>query len=189
MKPEYLRKIIHILVGVLLVFLFKFYWFNIIFLPIALFLICVVDLSFRLKIPLFTKIIKKLDTNKKCFKKSTINYLFGIILTYILFRSQPDIFSASVVLLAMGDGMAGLIGKSLGKHPLFFNKKKSYEGLFSFILFSSLSASLFVPLIPAILTSIIVSLLEATTFKIRSVKIDDNLYIPALSGIILSIIL
>jgi len=57
---------------------------------------------------------------------------------------------AALLILCIGDGVADLVGRKYGSHPLFWSKQKSWEGTLSFILssfiFSSIWGILFISL-------------------------------------------
>ena len=61
-------------------------------------------------------------------------YTFSIILSLLIFPLY--IAGAAWIIMAFGDGTSTLIGKHYGKRNLFWNKKKSYIGFVSFILFA-----------------------------------------------------
>jgi dolichol kinase len=46
---------------------------------------------------------------------------------------------AGIIVLTLGDGISGLIGKLFGRIKIFYNKKKSIEGSFSMFIVSFFS--------------------------------------------------
>ena len=66
------------------------------------------------------------------FAVEPFSYLISVIslLTLSLFINEKLCFAA-VAILAAGDGFAGVIGRRYGKHRLYFNKNKSWEGSIS----------------------------------------------------------
>ncbi len=96
----------------------------------------------------------------------------------VLLLYPLDIAALSIAVLAIGDSFATLVG-IFGRHKLFFNLDKTLEGslacffssfLFCYILNPPLS-------LPAALIGTIIEALP--------IKIDDNLTIPILTGLIL----
>jgi dolichol kinase len=117
--------------------------------------------------------------------KGLIAYLTGALFTLFLFEKQ--IAMASIIILALGDSFSRLIGPfGRIKHP--FNNAKFLEGVIAGIIAASLGAMLFVPPSQAIVASFFTILLEGVDIKLGKFKIDDNLTIPVLAGLILWVI-
>lgn len=51
----------------------------------------------------------------------------GALILFLAFGTRPPIVAAGLLCVALGDAMAALIGKSIGRHHLF-GSKKSVEG-------------------------------------------------------------
>ena len=98
----------------------------------------------------------------------------GVLLSYVVF-GKLSVFG--ILTLAVGDSVATLVGRVLGRSKLFFNPSKSWEGTLSFFI------SVYAVLIPfldvkeALAVSILSSLLEAS-----ETGLDDNLTVPLLSS-------
>mgnify|MGYP005841653353 CR=1 FL=1 len=93
----------------------------------------------------------------------------------------PKIYAiAGLLTLAVGDSFAALIGIAFGKHQLY--RKKTWEGTFAFWLFSTV-AIVWIPGIP--LWAAALGSAAAALVELFLNAIDDNIFIPLASGIVL----
>lgn len=117
--------------------------------------------------------------------KGLIAYLIGAALVLILF--EKDIAMASIMILALGDSFSRLVGPfGRLKHP--FNNTKFLEGLIAGLIAATLGAMLFVSISEAIIASFFAMILEGLDLKISKLKIDDNITIPLIAGMIMWLI-
>jgi len=91
---------------------------------------------------------------------------------------------ASLLILSVGDSAAALAGQALGKHKIY--REKTLEGTCAFVLCSSLVAFLVpgIPLYAALLAAFFASIVEVFLNAV-----DDNLFIPIVSGLVLVVLL
>jgi len=117
--------------------------------------------------------------------KGLIAYLIGVWIVLTFF--PRDIAMASIMILALGDSFSRLIGP-FGRinHP--FNNTKFLEGLIAGAIAATLGAMLFVTPSEAIPAAAIAMILEGLDLKIFKYKIDDNITIPAVAGLIIWLI-
>ena len=96
-------------------------------------------------------------------------YVVGLLISCLLIQDTQYLASA-IIVLAFGDAASTIFGLR-GTHPLPYNKKKTWEGMISFALFS-LPCFLFIGAyaFPLILLAALVE-----SFPLG---IDDNLTIP-----------
>jgi dolichol kinase len=112
--------------------------------------------------------------------RGAITFFVGALITIALF---PEGFAvAAIAVLAIGDSVSTLIGTEFGKHKLFFNRKKSWEGSLAFFIVSLLILMFFVDPLKALIYSLIVTGVEGLP------KIDDNLTIPIAVGLLLTFV-
>jgi len=101
-------------------------------------------------------------------------FLFSTILTILLFPKSIAI--ASLLILILSDTAAALVGKAMGKIPIY---KKTLEGSLAFFI----TALLIVWAYPALdRFSGSLAALGATLIEILPGKINDNLTIPLAAG-------
>ena len=105
---------------------------------------------------------------------------YACSISFALIVFPENIGNASIVILTIGDGLAGYIGTLIGKHPLPINRTKTYEGsIFGFTI-AFIIAEYFTPFITALLGAIIGGISEAS-----NIFLDDNLSVPIFSGLIM----
>ncbi len=98
----------------------------------------------------------------------------GIFLSFLLFGSLCA--SAGVVLLAVGDAFAGLVGMIMGRTRIF---GKSLEGFFAFFLSSFLALLLLLDVKRALIVSFFGAIVE-----LLPLKLDDNFLVPLCGSLI-----
>jgi dolichol kinase len=107
--------------------------------------------------------------------------LAGVFLTVALVP-YPDIVLASLWYLALGDGVAGLVGRNWGHIRL---GSKSLEGSLScFLACWAVGTICLAP--DAGSPEVIAGALVATVLEILPLPLNDNLWIPLLSGLFLT---
>ena len=104
-------------------------------------------------------------------------FLFSSLLTILLFPKSIAI--ASLLILILSDTAAALVGKWIGKVPIF---GKTLEGSMAF-LFSSLLIVWIYPQLNRFSGSL--AALGATLIEVLPIKVDDNLTIPIVAGAIM----
>jgi len=147
-------------------------------------------LSVRKKSIAFREIAEKTE-KKSGFLSGIVLYMLMVGLTIIIFPLW--IAGCCLVNLSFADGLASMIGQRLGKIKLPWNKDKSWPGTLTFIAVSFLacflvinylnpmSASRMIAL--SLLASIVPGIIESLP-----VKIDDNITVPLITGIILFVL-
>ncbi len=73
---------------------------------------------------------------------AVVGYAGSVLFTILLFPAQVEIGFVVLAILAFGDGFATLGGMLLRGPTLPWNRKKTFSGLISFILFGGLLASI-----------------------------------------------
>lgn len=110
-------------------------------------------------------------------------FTFYFSSSLVMFFFSKEIAILAIAVLAVQDSIATLIGSNFGKHKIFFNKEKTFEGSISGFLAAFLVCLLLTNPLQAFIASFIGTIIE--TLPIR---IDDNLTIPLVVGIVLSFI-
>jgi dolichol kinase len=116
------------------------------------------------------------EAEKQSLMGSTY-FLFSSLLTILLFPKSIAI--ASLLILILSDTASALIGKWIGKVPIF---GKTLEGSAAF-LFSSLMIVWLYPNLGRFWGTL--GALGATLIEMMPIKVDDNLTIPIVAGAIM----
>ena len=116
------------------------------------------------------------------FVTSPIFFAVGIMLALIIF--PVPVGYASIAIFTLGDGIATLFGKKLGRHVFPYNKGKKIEGTLFGFLFAWLGATLFIVNPLKALVGAAVGMFVETL----PTPVSDNLTIPLISGLTLLII-
>lgn len=182
-KLEVRRQIFHLLLGVAIVILYSLEILTINMLFAIFFIGFVISLASRkCKIPVIHWFLKNFEREKE-FKenpgKGTLMYIAGVLIALLLFKES--IALAAIMILAVGDSVAHMIGKYFGRYRL--KNAKHIEGTVAGIFFASVAASMFVKPTTAFLASTVAMVAEAVELRIGRMIIDDNLAIPVIAGL------
>ncbi|WNY29075.1 hypothetical protein MmiEs2_12890 [Methanimicrococcus stummii] len=118
-------------------------------------------------------------------------FLLGCFLSVLLFPKYVAMLGITV--LIFGDAFAALIGMRFGKHK--FKNGKSLEGTLGFIAVSWLFLAGFVLLLPdagtafAVASLISIPVVAVAEIYSKQIKIDDNLVIPIVFGILACVLM
>jgi len=180
---EIRRQLFHIVWGFVFVGLIYFDMINplMVFILIILFLIGSL-LSKKIKIPVIYWFLTKFDRPediKSLPGKGSWFYLIGVFLVMVLF--PKDITMAAIIVLALGDSIAPLVGQyGRIKHPL--SEKKFLEGTIAGALVAFIGALVFVKYYEAALAAIIAMVVEGIDLRLGRNPINDNIVIPIVAG-------
>jgi uncharacterized protein (TIGR00297 family) len=119
-------------------------------------------------------------------------YPLAVLLLILVFRSRLDIVAAAWAILAIGDGSATLVGRSIGRARLAWNRDKTWEGTVAFAIFASAGAILLCWLTqPNVETTTspwfvfgapVLAAIAAALVETIPVRLDDNLSVPFAAG-------
>jgi dolichol kinase len=109
--------------------------------------------------------------------RGTLSFFFGSLLALLLFGSNINVASASIIILALGDSFSTLFGKRYGRHKIFYSKEKSVEGTIGGFVPAFIGAGIFVSSQVALVGALVGMAVESL-----SLKIDDNITIPVAAG-------
>jgi HAD superfamily phosphoserine phosphatase-like hydrolase len=186
-KEELLREIIHI--GSFLVTLVSKYLLGIhivvtlIFAVTLLYIVSEFSRIQGIKFPIVSAITWKTALKPELYEFATapIFFALGIMFSLVLFHEPANY--ASVVILTFGDGFATIFGKKFGKTVVPFNKGKRLEGSIFGFAFAFLGALIFVNPMTALIGAAIGMIIE-----VLPLPINDNLTIPLITGLVLTLI-
>jgi len=128
-----------------------------------------------------------LRDNEKYGYISSNWFLLGCFLSVLLF--QKEIAMLAITVLIFGDAFAALIGMKFGKHK--FKNGKSWEGTIGFIGVSYLLLAGFYLVLNLTLSFVAAALIVIPITAVaevysKQIKIDDNLLIPLIFGILMT---
>lgn len=178
------RKILHILLGIIGLFLLTY---NIIT-PFQIFIILIIGIaisliSLKFNIPIISYFLdnfEKQEDRKELPGRGVIFAVTGSLLVLKLF--SYDIALASITILIFADPISHLSGKFFGKTKSFLDKRKNIEGNIFGALISGLLATFFIPFYLALTASITAMLFESIIIEIQKIELDDNLIIPLVAA-------
>ncbi len=185
MEKEELRQFFHIFLGiafiVLLLFLGRALYNALLFTTLLLGLILINLKSLGHSLSLIDRLIIALERkNAPLSGFGSAWYVVGALLSSAYLSDVKEIV-AILLVLSIGDGLATFIGRR-GRHPLFYNKNKTWEGALSFF-----AGSLIVtfPLLgmKALPLSFLCALVESL-----DMGMDDNLLIPLVASALLVVL-
>jgi len=134
--------------------------------------------------PLFSAVTQKAALKPELYEFVTAPIVFALAIVISLTLFPVPINYASIMILALGDGSATLLGKKIGRTVFPFNKGKRVEGSIFGFLFAFLGALLFVVSpVKALVGAAAGMLVESLP-----TPVSDNLAVPLVSGIAMMII-
>lgn len=135
---------------------------------------------------LFFRTLRAKETIRNHFRPSGSMYVLSAAFLCALCFSKP-IAAISMTVMLISDSAAALIGKRFGSHKIY--KQKSAEGTAAFFISALLVNLALNPLFP-IGFSAVIACLAATLAELfeDKIKTDDNLSIPLICGILLTVL-
>ena len=185
-NTEIKRKLIHLLLGILIVILLKYGLIE----KIHIFFLIIISIIFsflskRYKIPILHRILQNFEREtdlKKFPGKGFIFYLIGVFLVLSFF--PLDIAMAAILILAFADSVGHLFGIKFGRirHP--FVSTKFIEGWIAGLIAGFVGAFIILRSWPqALVASFFAMLVEGIEIKIGLEEVDDNIIIPLAAAI------
>ena len=176
-KPEWTRKLVHLGGGIIGLFL---PW--LIESPLVVFVLTA-SLSALFLLGEKTKLLKSLHGVERKSRGSEY-YPLAIWLVFLIAADRPWLYLSAVLVLAVADAFAALIGSRYGKHRYEVEDEfKSVEGSLVFFAIAFLAIVLpllFMTTLPrmvSVLSALLVSML-VTIFEAISLRGTDNLFVP-----------
>ncbi len=122
-------------------------------------------------------------------------YPLSVLVLIVAFPRRPDIVAAAWGIMAFGDGAATLVGKAVRGRPIPWNPDKTIAGSAAFIVAGGLAGaglawwtrpavSPMPPLLFALAAPALAAIAAAGVESIR-VRLDDNISVPLMAGIVL----
>lgn len=177
------RKILHALLGTALVigvaFFHQLYGLKLVlylgvFALLIMVLIEVIRIEYRQTLPLYQDLLKKKE--KYHFHALIYSFISAIIVLAVF---DIRIAIPALLMATFGDPMASVIGRTIGKHKIPFNKSKSIEGTAgNLIICAAIGVFMLYDLRGAGIAIGLIMGLTATTVEFFSDLTEDNFTIP-----------
>lgn len=186
---EVRRQMFHFFLGVLVILLIYFDIIGAYIISATIFLGVIMSLlSINTRVPYISWFLDKFDRKldrKKFPGKGALTFFLGTLFAVVLF--DKNIALASITVLAVGDSFSHVIGRYFGriKNPFSFKK---IEGTVAAVFLSALAASFFIPLWAGFAGSFVAMLVESINDSDLLI-LNDNLFIPLLSGFVISFLI
>jgi dolichol kinase len=131
LRFEARRKGWHMVSGVLftpLIVYTNLVYATILMLVAALFILIleVLRLSWGIHLPFWSRQLERTRRAHEVISWASISFLATIVI--LIWLAPLPVALAAAAQLALGDGVSALVGKPLGRHKIWFNRDKSWEG-------------------------------------------------------------
>jgi dolichol kinase len=111
---------------------------------------------------------------------STYMLVSALMATYLFDR---EVAAASMIFLIIGDFLAAMVGKAVGRTPLF---GKTVEGFLAGFVSSFLVAWAIIPSLGVL--DLLVAAFVGSVVEVLPIPVDDNFRIPLVSGLVLQLL-
>ncbi|EKD63443.1 MAG: hypothetical protein ACD_51C00279G0006 [uncultured bacterium] len=189
-KFELRRQVMHLVTGLgiaFLLYLGLIGWKLLV--VIAVVGLAISLISRRIDIPLvhdFLDFFERPNVRRKFPGMGSLFMVLGSLLTVLLFDKQVAI--AAIVIMAIADSVTIIVGKYFGRIDIPWNREKQFEGPIAAWIMAFLGAVFVIGWAPALAGSFAGAFVETFRFKIGRVRIDDNLIVPVVAGVVMTII-
>jgi uncharacterized protein (TIGR00297 family) len=129
------------------------------------------------------------------FPAGIVLYPASVLVLILMFPSRPDIAGAAWAVMAFGDGLATIVGQSVGGRRLPWNREKTLAGSLAFFGFGSAAGILLalwcrpaVDPLPPLAFSIgapVLAAFVAAAAESIPIRLDDNVSVPASAASVL----
>ncbi len=189
-KLELRRQVAHLLTGVTIVLLLKLQLLNEQLLFGILMIGGMLSILVRFyRIPVIDKVLlffERPEDLKKFPGKGSFFFVLGSLLALQFF--QHDIALAAISIMAVGDAITTVVGTYFGKIKNPLNPNKHLEGTLIAIIVSTFAAFFFVSFPVAFFGSVAGMIFESITVRYISQIIDDNVIIPLVAGLVMTLL-
>jgi len=189
-KLELRRQVAHVLTGTAIVLLLKLQLLNAGILFVVFIFGGLLSILLRYyRIPFIDRILlffERPEDLKNFPGKGSFFLVLGSLLAVQFF--QHDIALAAISIMAVGDAITTVIGRYFGKIKNPINPNKHLEGTLIAIIASTFAAFFFVSFPVAFFGSVAGMIFESVTVRYISQIVDDNVIIPVVAGVVMTIL-
>ncbi len=134
------------------------------------------------RVPLFTPITTLVAVGEEQWGFATAPAFFALGIALALTLVPPPVGYAAIAILTLGDGTARLVGKTLGRRAIPYNKAKRLEGTAAGTVVAAAAALLFVPAPQAVVAAV-----SSMVVETLPLPVNDNLLIPLVAALVLTV--
>ncbi len=183
---EFRRQAFHAMLGIVIVLLVLVGFLTAKRLLLMVIMGAVISgISVKCRIPLISWFLDNFDRkDEKIPGKGAIFYILGCLIVLALFPQR--IALASILVMALGDSFATIVGFHFGKIKSI--TRKTLEGFFAGSFAGFIGAVLFVDYFSALAGSLAAMFFEMLEIRLGSKVIDDNIMVPLTAALVMWII-
>jgi dolichol kinase len=181
MVREWARQTVHIVIGLLFALLASLVSQQVFLIVTFSVLVCGFLLA-KSGFAFVSRIEKVLDRDEVIRGRGAYLMLFGVGLTAMLFPAQ---LVYALLVLAISDSLATVIGYYYGKHTLAWNSSSTYEGSLAFFVSSAIILIPFGSI--GVVCAVVVTGVESLDYD-PFTYLDDNVMVPLSTGLLLFMI-
>ncbi len=119
---------------------------------------------------------------------ASLTFLLGLLITMMLFGKE--IAALMIIPLALGDGLATIVGTRWGKHKIPPFRVKSFEGSLAFFLVTLIGVFIFLQFIPLFSNILWMTIIiaGASTIIEAMPELNDNMSVPVFTGVLIFLV-
>jgi uncharacterized protein (TIGR00297 family) len=186
---ESARKIVHIAMGGFALLLRYIPWWQAAVIAAA-------ALAFNLVVvPRYGRRLYRPQDHVQRYPAGIVLYPISVLLLILVFPNRLDIAAAAWGILAVGDGMATLIGQRFGTRRIPWNREKSILGTCAFVVCGGAAAAFLAwwcrpPIVPPpylwfSIGAPMLAALAAAFAETIPIRLDDNITVPWVAALVL----
>lgn len=158
----------------------------------VLFIVCVEILHryWGLQVPFWSQQLQSTRREHETFSWASIGFLLTLLV--LLWLTPIPVALAASAMLAFGDGFSALVGRAIGRHKIWYNRHKSWEGSFAGLVAGLVGALLLIrwfglennaayPTNAVLLVCLVGSL--SAMFGESLPRIQDNIVVPVFAAV------
>jgi dolichol kinase len=186
MEKETKRQIFHLVLGLLIVLLIYVDLLTAKLIGIVILIGLILSFTTRrYKIPVIDWFLQTFEREKDIKHIPGKGVIFMFVGAFIMvFFFPKNVALASMMILALGDSLAPLVGRyGKIKHP--FSNRRFLEGFIVGFIAGFLGAVIFVAAIPALIASLAAMIIEGVDLELKINPLDDNIMMPLVAGLVI----
>ncbi|MEM8930689.1 MAG: TIGR00297 family protein [Acidobacteriota bacterium] len=141
------------------------------------------------------KLLWRQAETERDFSLGIVLYPAAVLALILVFWNHLEIAAAVWGILAFGDGMASLVGMTVGGPKLPWNARKTWSGTLAYTVFGTIGAATLLwwtldrggePYwLPYLIVAAFVTAVFSALIESQPIELDDNVSVPLLAGLML----